>query len=69
MLQPGKMMTPPEVENFLTEQRTTASFTFIVKYPDDKNEEKMLQNNPESIAFVEDNPNVMYEYRNSVDYS
>lgn len=68
MLEPGKLMTPPEVEVFLSQQRTTATFTFVVKHPEKKEEEKRFQNDAESIAFIESNPDVMYEYRFSTDY-
>lgn len=69
MMQPGKLMIPLEVENFLSEQRTTASFAFLVKYSDNREEEVILQNNAESIAFVEHDPEAIYEYRYSADYA
>lgn len=67
MLQPGKRLTSPDMEGFLSSQNLSAQFAFIIESPDEPSYEKIFSNAPESFVFIQENPNVLYEFKYSMD--
>lgn len=53
-------MNAPEVQTFLSNQKSTTNFTFILKKPDGTEEEKILKNVQESFNFLDEHPDITY---------
>jgi len=68
MIQPGTRMTSPQMEEFLSDQPLTAQFTFDVQSPETPSYEKVFQNEDESFAFIQEHPDMIYEFKYSADY-
>lgn len=67
MIQPGKRLTGPEIEDFLSQQNMTAQFAFIIYDPKREPYEKILKNQNDSFAFLSKQMNVIYEFKYSMD--
>jgi len=68
MIQPGKRLTSPQMEEFLSNQNLTARFTFQIHAPAFPPYDKTFQNNTEAYEFIAENPDVIYEFKFQTDY-
>ncbi len=67
MIQPGKRLTGPEIEDFLSQQNLTTQYVFDILKPTGAVSEKILKNDKESFIFLSEQSNQIYEYKYSMD--
>ena len=67
MIQPGKKLTSPDMEEFLSNQNLSAQFAFLIESPNEPSYEKIFSNESDSFVFIQENPNVLYEFKYSLD--